>query len=274
MHHLRVAGDTPTLVRPRRSSYPDATGPIEFVPRRPPAAARPPGSLPCPSRVCMLKASGRDRGSVGRSPRSSSWGWLRWAAGRRAGVWPARKTCPAGSWTGPARGSRRGGLGRRRGVGTSRDGRARERRRLGPVRAAAALEARGPRDVYSSTIVARARDGRLGWAVTPWPVNPQQAELRIVVGPVVEVRGRVDDQDGRPIAGAEVTPVIVSRTAYHRPGQNYLQFPPSSPDRSTRRPPRTARSRSGASPRTPRCTRTSPPAASASPASPGMRPSP
>jgi hypothetical protein len=46
-------------------------------------------------------------------------------------------------------------------------------------------------------ILALARDGRLGWRMTGWPEYPQTDELRIVLSPVGEVRGPLNDQDGR-----------------------------------------------------------------------------
>ena len=50
--------------------------------------------------------------------------------------------------------------------------------------------------------------------------------VTIVLGPVGEVRGRLNDQDGRPIAGAEVMPVSFSRPAEDHPGQDLLRLSP------------------------------------------------
>ena len=85
---------------------------------------------------------------------------------------------------------------------------------------------RGPQDETYLKILAVARDGRLGWRLAMWPDYPQKDALRIVLGPVGEVRGRVHDQDGRPIAGAEVTPLAASLAGVDHPGQDSFRMPP------------------------------------------------
>ncbi len=53
-------------------------------------------------------------------------------------------------------------------------------------------------------LFARARDGRIGWLANIGRRDEADARAEIELGPVGEVRGRVTDQDGRPIAGAAV----------------------------------------------------------------------
>ncbi len=53
-------------------------------------------------------------------------------------------------------------------------------------------------------LFARARDGRIGWLANLGHGREADALAEIELGPVGEVRGRVTDQDGRPIAGATV----------------------------------------------------------------------
>ncbi len=54
-------------------------------------------------------------------------------------------------------------------------------------------------------LFARARDGRIGWLTNYWRDHPGDRGGDIELMPVGEVRGRVSDQDGRPMAGATVT---------------------------------------------------------------------
>src|SRR5262249_44452322 len=67
---------------------------------------------------------------------------------------------------------------------------------------------------------------RIGWLSMVWPGSVDAADVRIALGPVGEARGRINDRDGRPIAGAEVTPAIISRKDADRPGQDYIRIPP------------------------------------------------
>jgi RNA polymerase sigma factor (sigma-70 family) len=57
---------------------------------------------------------------------------------------------------------------------------------------------------------ARARDGRTGWLATVWRNSADGRDIEIEIGPVGEVRGRVTDQNGRPIAGAAVATATLS----------------------------------------------------------------
>jgi hypothetical protein len=86
-------------------------------------------------------------------------------------------------------------------------------------------EPSGSEDAGFHNILALADDGRLGWRFTGWPKYPQRDELRIVLRPVGEVRARLNDQDGRPIAGAEITPAAIYLKSEDHPGQDYLPMP-------------------------------------------------
>ncbi len=85
---------------------------------------------------------------------------------------------------------------------------------------------RRPEDGEFLHILATAGDGRLGWRFTGWPKYPMRDDLRIVLGPVGEVRGRLNDQDGRPIAGAEIAPMTIYLRADNHPGRESLPMPP------------------------------------------------
>jgi hypothetical protein len=76
-------------------------------------------------------------------------------------------------------------------------------------------------------LFARVGDGRIGWQGNIWWNHTHAHGLTIVLGPVGPVRGRLNDQDGQPIAGAEVLPVSISRPEEDNPqGQEYLQLSP------------------------------------------------
>ena len=62
-------------------------------------------------------------------------------------------------------------------------------------------------------LFARAPDGRIGWLakVDRSAAGDERTHWRSPSSPVGEVRGRVTDQNGRPIEGAEVTPLMISR---------------------------------------------------------------
>ncbi len=84
---------------------------------------------------------------------------------------------------------------------------------------------RQPEDRDFLHILAQAGDGRLGWRFTGWPKYPERDQLRIILGPVGEVRGRLNDQDGRPIAGAEITPATIYLKGEDHPGYEMLPMP-------------------------------------------------
>jgi RNA polymerase sigma factor (sigma-70 family) len=60
------------------------------------------------------------------------------------------------------------------------------------------------------SVFARARDGRTGWLAWALGNNAVGKVTEIELGPVGEARGRVIDQDGRAIANATLTPVLMS----------------------------------------------------------------
>jgi RNA polymerase sigma factor (sigma-70 family) len=61
-------------------------------------------------------------------------------------------------------------------------------------------------------LLARAPDGRIGWlAKVDRSAAGANNDVKIAVGNVGEVRGRVTDQIGRPIAGAKITPLMINR---------------------------------------------------------------
>ena len=82
----------------------------------------------------------------------------------------------------------------------------------------------GPQVSRFHNVFARVGDGRIGWRGSIWWNHTVARELTIVLGPVGQVRGRLNDQDGRPIAGAEVMPVSFSRPAEEHPGQDMLRL--------------------------------------------------
>jgi RNA polymerase sigma factor (sigma-70 family) len=61
-------------------------------------------------------------------------------------------------------------------------------------------------------LLARAPDGRIGWlAKVDRSARGTNNTLEIKVGEVGEARGRVTDQNGRPIDGAKITPLMINR---------------------------------------------------------------
>ncbi len=60
----------------------------------------------------------------------------------------------------------------------------------------------GPASLHYLSLLARGRDGRIGWQATVWRNSADPSDVRIELGPVGAVAGRVRDQNGRPIAGA------------------------------------------------------------------------
>ncbi len=88
----------------------------------------------------------------------------------------------------------------------------------------------GPASLHYLSLFARAPDGRIGWQTTLWRNSVDANDVRIELGPVGEARGRVVNQDGRPVAGAEVTPVLFIRSA-DLASNDYIRL---SPDVATR----------------------------------------
>ncbi len=83
----------------------------------------------------------------------------------------------------------------------------------------------GPASLHYLSLFARAQDGRIGWQTTVWRNSVDANDVRIELGPVGEARGRVVDQDGRPVAGAEVTPVLLIRSADYN-SNDYIRLSP------------------------------------------------
>ncbi len=61
-------------------------------------------------------------------------------------------------------------------------------------------------------VVARARDGRIGWLSDLGRVGAGRLPVVIPLGPVGDVRGRLTDQNDRPIGGVTVGPILISRS--------------------------------------------------------------
>jgi protocatechuate 3,4-dioxygenase beta subunit len=59
-------------------------------------------------------------------------------------------------------------------------------------------------------IVARARDGRLAWTGRYNLQNQGNAEPRLTLAEPATLRGRLVDQEGKPIAGVEITPLSIN----------------------------------------------------------------
>ncbi|MGO9467334.1 MAG: carboxypeptidase regulatory-like domain-containing protein [Isosphaeraceae bacterium] len=84
-------------------------------------------------------------------------------------------------------------------------------------------DAQGPRFLSA---LARSHDGRIGWERTRFRGATGEDELKIVLSPVGQARGWLNDHEGRPIAGAEITPVLISRQSEDHPGQDSIRLSP------------------------------------------------
>ena len=74
-------------------------------------------------------------------------------------------------------------------------------------------------------LFARGRDGQVGWL---HPVRFNSADgksIEVELGPVGDVRGRLTDQNARPIAGVEVKPVLLRPSGNSYPGA-YIRLSP------------------------------------------------
>ncbi len=58
----------------------------------------------------------------------------------------------------------------------------------------------------------RSPDGRVGWLRSAWRNGPDGRSVEVDLSPVGDARGMLIDQSGRPIAGVEVAPLMMSRT--------------------------------------------------------------
>ncbi len=83
----------------------------------------------------------------------------------------------------------------------------------------------GPASLHYLSLFARAGDGRIGWQTTVWRNSVDANDIRIELGPVGEATGRVVDQQGRPVDGVEVTPVLFIRSA-DPASQDYIRLSP------------------------------------------------
>ena len=77
----------------------------------------------------------------------------------------------------------------------------------------------GTQELSFVSLFARAQDGRCGWVATIWRDQPAAEDVTINLGDVGEVSGQLVDQDGKPIAGTEVTVDSLDRFP-GKPGQH------------------------------------------------------
>ena len=85
-------------------------------------------------------------------------------------------------------------------------------RRPGPVRGAVARSTHvGRPGAQNFGLFARARDGRVGWQRPVWRNSADGKGVEIELRPVGDVRGRLTDQNARPIAGVEVATELHQR---------------------------------------------------------------
>ena len=61
-------------------------------------------------------------------------------------------------------------------------------------------------------LFARAQDGRVGWSRPGWRQGDVSPNAEIELLAVGDARGRLTDQDGRPLAGVEIAPAMMSRS--------------------------------------------------------------
>ncbi len=69
-------------------------------------------------------------------------------------------------------------------------------------------EQAGTQGLQFVSVLVRTDDGRIGWARTLVGNTPGANELKVVLSPARPVRGHLHDREGRPIAEAEITPVL------------------------------------------------------------------
>jgi RNA polymerase sigma factor (sigma-70 family) len=62
------------------------------------------------------------------------------------------------------------------------------------------------------SLFARSSDGQVGWWLPGRRFRPGGVEAEIELLAVGDIRGRLTDQDGRPLAGVEVSPIVIART--------------------------------------------------------------
>ena len=76
----------------------------------------------------------------------------------------------------------------------------------------------GAQEMAYLGLFARAPDGRCGWVATIWRQQPDSADVTITLSDVGEVSAQLVDQEGKPIAKAEVTVDSLDRFP-GKPGQ-------------------------------------------------------
>jgi hypothetical protein len=89
-----------------------------------------------------------------------------------------------------------------------------------------AWERAGPREFPLLNVFVQVGDGRIGFRDSVWRNRVEASELTIALGPSGQVRGRLHDRDGRPIAGAEVVPVLIQRQSEEHPGKEGIWLSP------------------------------------------------
>ncbi len=76
----------------------------------------------------------------------------------------------------------------------------------------------GTQELSYVGLFARAPDGRCGWAASIWRNQPSSADVNLTLSDVGDVSGQLVDQDGKPIAGTDVTIDSLDRFP-RKPGQ-------------------------------------------------------
>jgi RNA polymerase sigma factor (sigma-70 family) len=74
---------------------------------------------------------------------------------------------------------------------------------------------RRQRGADNFSLLARGRDGSIGWQHPVWLNSADGKGAEIELYPVGDVRGRLTDQGARPIAGVEVAPLHITRSNAH-----------------------------------------------------------
>ena len=111
-----------------------------------------------------------------------------------------------------------------------------------------AWEPAGPQPSRFLNVFARVGDGRIGWRSSIWWNHTHEGKLTIVLGPIGQIRGRLNDRRAGRSPGRRSCRLTSAVRRRNTPAKTPSCSAPSWPGRSGPRPPRMARSRSTASP--------------------------